>query len=1256
MDRRHLAGGAIIILLILVLLFGGGAFGPGEEGGAGEGEGGIITCDSDEDCPGEQECVAGICKEPGTSTCEENSDCPEGQVCIEEFCFESDEIPCENTGDCPSGYECADGFCKEIEVAGGGPVFCNLDEDCPGEQVCHNNVCMSQEEADCVEQGGEWNEDTEDCTIECSEDEDCPEGEACHEGECMDPQEIPCDPPCKTGWVCVEGACVLQAELYSPNSQFGFIQAVPMSYCEGCPQEDSIVSNMFLDPDIDEKTVSAVLFVEEEFGNRTLVEDATIFIQVVPSDGSETSTCRIVTGEDGKAIFDYSEYEICDEVGCRLRFTFCCANITEGCLLPVCLSDNAISHYTDVSPCGEGPAGEWPEEAYVDGEFFNIYPAVQELSIPAQPQVIGTAFTFDLCFPVMVIFALLSAAMFATGRNPFRMFSLYTPRFKRAPMRAIRARGMTFNINSIAGSISSAAQGIGKEAYTMQDRMETMKKGVKNLRSLSDGSMVRGEDGKIRKVPAKGVKGEKGKAEKGGAAARGEGGAMGMQQETAIDLGDAGTWAIKTGATLSVGRALGVLAAMMGTGLMKKVLSGSGIFSWLVYGTKNFEGLVVLVSKGLKESAAPRVMAASGSILSNIVHEQGVDAVTGEIVITYTDPETGETQEARFENEGEAAKFFGDRYAGAIVIYAKAARLTLKQLREDGSPIIDACENVAEIGENEFGVSVSEEISHSEASSSLNDPTLSSAEVPGIVLRAKSLEGAGTDVVDSSAFGNWVTGLEKRVSSGETIPDSELRLAAAVFHRGYDELGGDSLNDHTNLASLGGVLVNATATGPGGEPPSPDELAFAEYSQSLVAAASADAGIVIATDMNGNSYDLGMEAMGTLSITSTMGEAALGEPLGGVGELESHPLRDMHENFSGEANPVRYKAASDGLAEAEQILITHAKDIVYSGVEGEDGGVYDDGTMQYLMETRGYLQRPGVKKVEDAYKALENDLDPTRGPMDVVGNDSISEEKRWEAAQQVGNYVENSRMDSMATTIHGASTPPSYVEQLVTGGEDISQEQRDQQMQAYYDLLEPDAGIDVASLREDAKRTAEKLILPFSPMFPAEPTQSNVNELRETVEVFRDAGHQSAGTMLTPEYRENIVDNGYLAAPEVERPEEVQDRIAEKQVKERGKRELHAMQREWESLQKMRRIAHQESHDAYHDSEEVLRANKEGFDFREYERLLAELGGGTKGIETPGRPSPTPSERKPAKPAKRGGKKRPKTKKPKKGGKKGEDT
>ncbi|MBD3390094.1 hypothetical protein GF415_04060 [Candidatus Micrarchaeota archaeon] len=1201
MDRKHLAGGAIIILLILVLLFGGGAFGPGEEAGAGEGGGGIITCDSDEDCPGDQECVAGICKEPGTPTCEEDEDCSEGQVCIEGFCFESDEIPCESVGDCPSGYECVDGFCKEIEVAGEGPLFCNSNEDCPAEQVCQNNVCMSQEEADCVEQGGTWNPDTGDCSIGCSTDDDCPEGQVCYEDECMDPGEIPCDPPCDGGWVCVEGNCVLQAEVYSPNSQFGFIQAAPLSYCEGCPQEDSIISNMFLDPDLDEKTVSAVLFVEEEFGNRTLVEDATIFIQVVPSDGSETSTCRIVTGEDGEAIFDYSEYEICDEKGCRLRFTFCCANITEGCLLPVCLSDNTIAHYMDVPSCEEGYAGEWPEEAYVEGEFFNIYPAVQELSIPAQPQVIGTAFTFDLCFPVMAIFALLSAAMFATGRNPFRMFSLYTPRFKRAPMRAIRARGMTFNINSLAGSVASLAQGIGAKPYTMQDRAKTLKKGVKNLRSLADGSLERGPDGKIRKVKTKGIsgKGKEGETQRAGAAARGAEGAMGMQQETAIDLGDAGAWAIETGATHSVGRAMGVLAAMMGTGLMKKVLAGSGIFSWLIYGTRNSESLVVLVSKGLKNSAAPRVMAASGSIFHDIVHQQGVDAVTGEIVITYTEPETGETREARFEEVEDAVKFFGDRYAGALVTYARAANLTLKQLREDGSPIVDACENVIEIGENEFGLSVSEEISHSEAIYSLNDPTLSSAEVPGVVLRAKSLEGIATDVVDSSAFGGWVTGLETRVSSGETIPDSELRLAAAVFNKGYNELGGDGLNDHANLARLGGALVNATSIKPGGEPPSPDELAFAEYSQSLVAAASADAGIVIATDMNGNNYDLGMEAIGTLSVTSTMGEAALGAPLGGVGELESHPLRDMHETFSGEATPARYKAASEGLAEAEQLLLAHAKDIVYSEIKDKEGGVYDDGTMQYLLETRGYLQRTG--DVEKAYEALVNDLDPTRGPMGVVGDTSQSEEKRWEAAQQVGNYVERSRMDSMATTIKGANTPPSQVEQLVSGGEDLPQEQIDQQMQTYYDLFEPGAGIDVASLRADAREAAEKLILPFSPMSPAEPMQKHVGELRETVEVFRDAGHQSAGSMLSPESRENIVDNGYVAAPEAERPEDVQNRIAKKQVMERERRESHAMQKEWERLQKMRRIAYQESHDVYHESEEVLRTNQEGFDSREYE-------------------------------------------------------
>ncbi|MFP3949853.1 MAG: EB domain-containing protein, partial [Candidatus Micrarchaeia archaeon] len=960
MDRKHLAGGAIIILLILVFLFGGGAFGPGEEGGAGEGEGGIITCDSDEDCPGEQECVAGICKEPGTPTCEEDSDCPEGQVCIEEFCFESDEIPCEETVDCPSGYECVEGFCKEIEPAGQGPLFCSSDGDCPDGEVCQNNACMSPEEADCVEQGGEWNPETQDCTIECSDDGDCPDGEICHEGECMDPSEIPCDPPCKTGWVCVEGECLLQAELYSPNSQFGFIQAVPMSYCEGCPQEDSIVSNMFLDPDIDEKTVSAVLFVEEEFGNRTLVEDATIFIQVVPSDGSETSTCRIVTGEDGKAIFDYSEYEICDEVGCRLRFTFCCANITEGCLLPVCLSDNAISHYTDVSPCGEGPAGEWPEEAYVDGEFFNIYPAVQEISIPAQPQVIGTAFTFDLCFPVMVIFALLSAAMFATGRNPFRMFSLYTPRFKRAPMRAIRARGMTFNTTSIISGIVSASRGIGKETFDVGDKVKMLKDGMKGSKKTKDDADEAGEaakEGRVAMADTSAVQtvGERGDTKEAGRGASGADLAPGAPQGV-MSLGPDteglhryGLMPDENGKGPGGGKVFGTLMGILGNAILTKILTSSPLLSWLAYGWGDFKGVTSSIREKMYDKAASEVMEWAGNALARLEFERKTDPETGEIVITHVDPASGQRMERRFdqtvEGRGEAAKYTSEiGVTPTLIIYNNSANIVLKQLSEEGSPLLEGCENAVEQMQEKFGVSVGEEISYTSASVELDHPEISEGDVPGLILRAEDLqEGGGTNLFDEEATTEWVMGLQTRAIAGEEIPQSELRLAAEVYRKGIDELGSGGLIEHSNLAHLGHVLVDATAnTGMGTEIPSPDSLAFAEYAQAMVASTAA-----------GTDPALTQKALGTLSNTHESAGAMIGESLYGVGELEPHVLKNIEECFSGEADPAKYGAALDAQRESQQLIEAQARDLVYAGVtkKGPEGReeIYDDGSIYHVI-------------------------------------------------------------------------------------------------------------------------------------------------------------------------------------------------------------------------------------------------------------------------------------------------------------------
>ncbi|MCI0503747.1 hypothetical protein L0Y65_03480 [Candidatus Micrarchaeota archaeon] len=96
------------------------------------------------------------------------------------------------------------------------------------------------------------------------------------------------------------------------------------------------------------------------------------------------------------------------------------------------------------------------------GSFAESLPASTELYLPALDQLTycppppSMAATPSLCLPILIIFSLLSGALYLTGRNPWAGFNIGGARIGKHIRYQARGRGFSLDLKSLAMSISSA--------------------------------------------------------------------------------------------------------------------------------------------------------------------------------------------------------------------------------------------------------------------------------------------------------------------------------------------------------------------------------------------------------------------------------------------------------------------------------------------------------------------------------------------------------------------------------------------------------------------------------------------------------------------------------------------------------------------------------------------------------------------------------------------------------------------------------
>ncbi len=232
-----------------------------------------------------------------------------------------------------------------------------------------------------------------------------------------------------------------------PEISGAVIRGVPwVNPEEVCPSCSIFTDRPFMSSSLneEEKKASVSIGILNESGVMP-VEGATIFVYVYDSERDLLRECRGFTDEEGNAEFSYEGLDC--EGGCTIKLYFCCADpVGLACVLSSCLG-GPIDDYTEISACA-GYEGIWPEKATVGGVAVQLFPAYDEISIPPRPEP-ALDITFVLCLPLLLVFGLLAGAMYASGRDPFAMFSFYTPRYTRGGERPIGGRGASISGGAI---------------------------------------------------------------------------------------------------------------------------------------------------------------------------------------------------------------------------------------------------------------------------------------------------------------------------------------------------------------------------------------------------------------------------------------------------------------------------------------------------------------------------------------------------------------------------------------------------------------------------------------------------------------------------------------------------------------------------------------------------------------------------------------------------------------------------------------
>lgn len=194
------------------------------------------------------------------------------------------------------------------------------------------------------------------------------------------------------------------------------------------------------------------------------VNDSIIIVELTNSSGFQPHIYKTYTLDNGVATFDFSPWS---GACMNIKALYCpfCNGASSTCGFQQCLAfaeiHNDSNYYENVIPAGSQILSA--DNIPVWGSAFTSPLSTQEYfpdvaTVTYCPPPTPSSQTPPLCLPLLIIFSLLSGALYLTGKNPFSSFNIGGARTGRHIRYQARGRGFSMNVQSVATAVSSVGQ------------------------------------------------------------------------------------------------------------------------------------------------------------------------------------------------------------------------------------------------------------------------------------------------------------------------------------------------------------------------------------------------------------------------------------------------------------------------------------------------------------------------------------------------------------------------------------------------------------------------------------------------------------------------------------------------------------------------------------------------------------------------------------------------------------------------------
>ncbi len=196
--------------------------------------------------------------------------------------------------------------------------------------------------------------------------------------------------------------------------------------------------------------------------------NSTIIIIEVTNSTSLRQIYKVYTDQQGQAVFNFASTMPNGYDGCiNMKSLYCpfCDPSAPLCGFNECLQYSKINtspgYYTNaLNVGGVQSASDIPDQgASVSPLNPNRYfPDVEMTTYCAPPRPLSA--TPALCLPLLIIFSLLSGALYMTGRNPFAGFNIGGQRVGRHIRYQARGRGFSFSVMSAISAVTTVTDSV----------------------------------------------------------------------------------------------------------------------------------------------------------------------------------------------------------------------------------------------------------------------------------------------------------------------------------------------------------------------------------------------------------------------------------------------------------------------------------------------------------------------------------------------------------------------------------------------------------------------------------------------------------------------------------------------------------------------------------------------------------------------------------------------------------------------------